>query len=375
MKCSTNRILFLGDINSPHFQKWVLALAKAGTIVGIFSFNNSKEDWWLSEQNIIYLKQSKSKQSNTLFGKLSYATFLPQLLYCIIKFKPTILHAHYASSYGLIGALTFFKPYVVSVWGSDVINFPKQSKIHKLIIKFVLWRATKICVSSTLLKREVKNYTKKPSIIIPFGIDLTIFTTAKLKKPSTHFTFGCIKHFEEIYNIDKVVEAFYLLVKKYTHYSLILVLVGNGKTKKKVEKRVYDLGISDRVNFLGFIQHKFIPQYLNTFNALINTSEYESFGVSIAEAMACKVPVIVSDIDGFKDLVPDSRNAFISKSTSIEDILKAMETCLLNAKQRNEATIRSYNLVIQNFNLINNLEQMNSVYKELTFTLKLKTPK
>lgn len=375
MKCSPNRILFLGDINSPHFQKWVLALAKSGTIVGIFSFNNSKVEWWLSEQNIIFWKQSKRKQSNTLFGKLSYITLLPQLLYCINKFKPTILHAHYASSYGLIGALTFFKPYIVSVWGSDVINFPKQNKISELIIKFVLWRATKICVSSTLLQLEVKNYTQKPSTIIPFGIDLTIFNTNKLKNTSRYFTFGCIKHFEEIYNIDKVVEAFYLLVKRHTHYALRLTLVGGGSMKKVVEKRVYDLGMSEHVEFIGSIQHKFIPYYLNTFNALINISEYESFGVSIAEAMACKVPVIISNIDGFKDLVPDSRNAFISNSTSVEDILKAMETCLLNTKQRNEAVIRSYNLVRQNFNLIHNLNQMNAVYKELTFALNLKTSK
>ena len=52
---------------------------------------------------------------------------MPPFKKTIKDFKPNILHAHYASSYGILGYLIKFKPFILSVWGSDIYHFPNKN--------------------------------------------------------------------------------------------------------------------------------------------------------------------------------------------------------------------------------------------------------
>jgi L-malate glycosyltransferase len=360
-----NRVLLLGDINSPHTQKWAKALAQCNTDIGIFSFNHSKSNWWATDNSIQCLHQSKIPQTNSILSKFNYIRFLPKLIYSILNYKPQLIHAHYLSSYGLLGALTCIKPFVVSAWGSDIITFPNMNNINKMIIKFVLWQANKICVTSTVLKSEVEKYTTKQCIVIPYGVDLSLFYQNRIDDQPNTFTFGCVKHFEKIYNLDKVVEGFYLLVKKYSTSSVKLKLIGDGSLKQKVQQQVHKLGIEGLVEFVGSVENSSVPAYLNSMDALINVSEYESFGVSVAEAMACKIPIIISNCVGFNDLIPDKKNASVSPTNSSLDIFKAMEFYYLNTENRKIAAEKNYDFIVKNFNLVNNVFEMKQVYDEL----------
>ncbi len=111
------RILFLADINSPHTQKWASSMASKGFEIGIFSLNKSNKTWFSAAPNVTCLHKPLSKSKLGVFKKLCYLFALPKLLYILYKFKPSIVHAHYATSYGLLGALTTFSPLIVSVWG------------------------------------------------------------------------------------------------------------------------------------------------------------------------------------------------------------------------------------------------------------------
>ncbi len=359
------RILILADINSPHTQKWAKDLSNNQFQIGLFSFNHTNLDWLNSHPNIHCLHQAASKQNNSILGKLKYLLLWPKLIYAILQFKPNAIHAHYASSYGLLAALTSFKPMVVSAWGSDLTEFPLKNKLNTLILKYVFWRANKICVTSSLLETELKKYSNKKCVVIPFGINLHTFYKKTFKHTSPDFIFGCIKHFEKVYNIENVIEAFSLLLQKYPHRNLKLKLVGDGSLMPKVIDRIHHLNISEQVELLGSITHDLIPIQLNSIDVLINVSEYESFGVSVAEAMACQIPVIVSKAEGFKDLVPNSKYALITDSTSPADIFIAMEQSLLNVYLRNDIVQNSYRLIIEKFDWSVNLKQMKQVYQEL----------
>lgn len=93
-------------------------------------------------------------------------------------------------------------------------------------------------------------------------------------------------------------------------------------------------------------------------------SEIESFGVVVAEAMACKIPVILTGIEGFKDLVPNANHAFIVSSTTPQDIYDSMEDCYLQEEKRKLAVAKSYQLVKEKFDWLKNLNQMKEVYLE-----------
>lgn len=359
----TPRILFLADINSSHTQKWATGLASDSFEVGIFSLNHSSKNWWNDSENITCLSQPNNSAPKKLAAKLNYLFFLPKLIWIILKFRPNVIHAHYASSYGLLGALTLFKPLFVSAWGSDIMEFPKKNIVCKLVTKFVLFRARKIFVTSSVLKKEIAQYTGKEVTLIPFGINLNKFYHIESSKKD-YFTFGCIKYLEKIYNIDKVIIAFNWLVKKYQRAHLQLIIVGDGSERERLEQLVSFYGLTEHVKFTGEVPHSKVPFYLNKLDVLVNVSETESFGVSVAEALACRVPVIVSNIEGFKDIIPDKTHGLITRSTQPEDILFCMEDYLLDAELRNNLAKTGYQFIREKFNWNDNLKQMEEMYFE-----------
>ncbi|MBA3682891.1 MAG: glycosyltransferase [Bacteroidetes bacterium] len=359
------KILLLADINSAHIQKWVLSLANDNFQIGIFSFNASDSKWFSDNKNIICLNKKETKTRLTLLNKLAYLLLWPKLIYQIYKFKPQVIHSHYASSYGLLGALTLFKPFIVSAWGSDVMDFPKKNLINKLVMKFILFRANKICVTSTVLKKEISFYTKKQVCVIPFGVNLNIFYATHSQAIGNHFIFGIVKNLEPVYNIDKTIIAFYSLIKRYPDLPLKLKIIGDGSQKENLIELINYYGLQNSIEMLGYVAHDQIPLHLNTMDVLVNVSEIESFGVSVAEAMACQIPVIVSDLDGFKDLIPDESVGLITRSTSPYDIHIAMEKYLMNNELRNILANNAFQRITEKFSWNKNLDEMEKLYFEM----------
>ena len=114
------KVLLLSDINSPHTEKWAIKLSQRGLEIGIFSLSNDITGKFDKIPNIHVftpLKFEKSIFNSNIIYKSRYIKALPYLKKTIKQFNPHILHAHYATSYGLLGALIKFHPYIISVWG------------------------------------------------------------------------------------------------------------------------------------------------------------------------------------------------------------------------------------------------------------------
>src|SRR5690349_1095641 len=120
------KIMLLADAGSAHTRRWAAALLESGYQLTLVTLSGSLPDDLARHPRLRFhsLNTSRSRQKGPLLGKLTYLRLLPALKKLIRQEQPDILHAHYASSYGLLGALTGFHPFVVSVWGSDVYLFP-----------------------------------------------------------------------------------------------------------------------------------------------------------------------------------------------------------------------------------------------------------
>ena len=121
------KVLLLSDTYSEHTEKWALGLVDCGIEVGLFSFNRATYEWHHVKGITVFYEPEKQINAENMLTKLAYIKYVAVLKRIINHFKPDILHAHYASSYGLVGSLTGFHPFVLSVWGSDVYDFPTKS--------------------------------------------------------------------------------------------------------------------------------------------------------------------------------------------------------------------------------------------------------
>jgi UDP-N-acetylglucosamine:LPS N-acetylglucosamine transferase len=112
------KILFLSNANSIHTKRWVISLAQRNINICLFSLEKNMVDDYQKFSNITIIdggyKNNSSKDGE--ISKITLIKYLPKLLRTIKRFKPDIVHAHYATSYGLLGALCGFKPFVLSVW-------------------------------------------------------------------------------------------------------------------------------------------------------------------------------------------------------------------------------------------------------------------
>jgi glycosyltransferase involved in cell wall biosynthesis len=361
------RILLLSDAASEHTRKWALGLAGRGIEVGLFSFNHVEHAWFKGVPNIRMLFQPSSKtNSASLFTKVAYLKYVKKVKTVIRHFKPTIVHAHYATSYGLVGRLSGFHPFVISAWGTDVMRFPQQSNLNKKLLEKNFRKADVICATSATISSYIGQVLDKEVKVIPFGVDTELFSRGKKKEifPEGTVVVGCIKSLENPYRIDILIRAFAELQKE-TKEKLGLLVVGSGTKDQMLKDLSVELGISEKVVFTGKIDHAEVPEYFSTIDVFANLSEYESFGVSVIEAMACENAVVVTDVGGLTEIVDSPLVGIRVPVGDVEATKTAIKRFVQDEGYRKETAKRARTKVQQVYGWEHCLDEMIHVYERL----------
>ncbi|MHB1688488.1 MAG: glycosyltransferase family 4 protein [Ignavibacteriaceae bacterium] len=364
------KILMLADPGSPHTIKWVNNLSKKNVDIFLFGLTEFNSNNYSSIQHLkihsLNLEGKVFAKKDGSPSKLNYLKAVPAIKKIIKEFVPDILHAHYASSYGLLGSLTGFHPFIISVYGSDVYNFPRKNIITKNLLKFNFAKADKILSTSNVMAEETKAYTNKQIEVTPFGIDLNVFHPAETKAnffDKDDVVIGTVKSLEDKYGIEYLIKAFKIVKDKHPELPLKLLLVGKGSRENQFKKLSIELGISSVTKFTGFINYDQIQDYHNIIDIPVFVSIEESFGVSVLEASACAKPVIVSDAGGLTEVVEKDVTGLIVNKKSVTQTAEAIEKLLLNKDLRLRLGINGREKVKKFYDLKNNISQMISIYE------------
>ncbi len=113
--------------------------------------------------------------------------------------------------------------------------------------------------------------------------------------------------------------------------SLRLALLGDGETRDSLRALATEVGVLDRVLFLGTVPHSEMPRYLASADLVLGTSEAsETFGMALAEAMSCERPVLASSWVGFDDVVRDGETGGRFTSAQPAALAAALRQMLTN---------------------------------------------
>lgn len=322
------KICFLAPANNYHTQKWVRYFVDHGHDVYVLSLTDGQ----IEGAKIYWLNSNTSAHASDL-SKLKYLLQFRQIRKIIDEIKPDIINAHYASSYGTLAALAGLKNYIVSVWGSDVYDFPCKSILHKTLLKYSLRSASYIFSTSHAMAKETRKYTDKKIFITPFGVDMNLFNPDKrTRRKDGKFIIGTVKKLEPKYGIDYFLKAVKLVKQNRPDIPLEVRIAGNGSHEEEYHQLAKDLGISDTVTWLGFIsQEKAASEWANMDCAIIfSESESESFGVSAVEAGAAGIPCIISDIPGLMEATKPGKTSIVvsrGRSDLLADEIIDMYDC------------------------------------------------
>jgi glycosyltransferase involved in cell wall biosynthesis len=131
----------------------------------------------------------------------------------------------------------------------------------------------------------------------------------QLKLPTRYFLTSC--RFVEKKNLVRLLTAYAGCCRALGDAAWGLVLVGEGIMKRQLQELAHELGVQDRVVFTGFQQYSELPAYYALASVFVLPSTGEQWGLVVNEAMACGLPVLVSEVCGCAgSLVRDGVNGF-----------------------------------------------------------------
>lgn len=165
--------------------------------------------------------------------------------------------------------------------------------------------ANRIVVPSSAVKNAIvvkfPEYSYKLEIV-PNPVDLSSFML-KSARPQAGggFVFVSVALFRPEKRLDILLHAFAIALEKCP--TIKLELVGDGSEREQIALLINELQMSEAVEILGYCDKTEISAIMNECHALVLTSEVETFGVVLVEAMACGLPVIATRCGGPEDIL------------------------------------------------------------------------
>lgn len=368
------KIALISAADSIHIIRWANSLSKEGNDVTVICcpnhFKSNKQENYCDEVKIMTLPFS---------APYGYFLNLFKLKSIVRKSMFDVINIHYASGYGTLGRLSGLKNAMLNIWGSDVFSFPYQNKFSKHLLKKNLKYYKYIASTSNCMAEQSNKFVNRPDMYItPFGVDTKLFKVFEKSADRSRFVFGTVKSLDEKYGITDTVNAFITLCeflkdtnRKELFNSVYYEIYGKGPLESELNRLIVSKGYQEKIKLCGFVQHDRLPEILNGFDVFCCNSIEESFGVAVVEAMACGLPVIVSDAPGLKEVVEDCVTGIIVPKHDVKKISEAMNELLTDKGKREAFGKNGTDKVKKYYNWDNNVSHMLEIYKKICLEQKM----
>jgi glycosyltransferase involved in cell wall biosynthesis len=349
------KIVLISPGGSIHTRRWANGISRRGHEVCVVSLHDFLDSF-----------DPEVRKFRLPFNSpLGYFLNKKYLFNLLKEIGPDIVNTHYASGYGFLSRGIEGYPYLLSVWGSDVFEFPERSYFHRLVLIKNLLSAHHIASTSLVMRQRVLELVPDLNVsITPFGVDLKSFEgTCGAKRNSNSITIGTIKALDLRYGIDILIRAFSICINQLqSEFRVRLVIVGGGPQEALLKKLVYELGLDSVVTFVGRVNHEQVPAMLKDFDIFVALSRSESFGVSILEAGASGLPVIVSDAPGLKEVTNHRQTGFVVPIGDVQAAADALIRLVQDPLLRNTMGTMGLKHVRQNYGWDSSLDKMFEAY-------------
>lgn len=269
-------------------------------------------------------------------GILGYLIFLSQTINFVqAAYSKDIIHFHVASNGSFYRKIILFlisftlrKKTIVHLHGGGFFDFIDNSdKITRRLIFLFFTKSTSIIVvskySATQLSKRI-NVASKIFLVPNSSPEFETLPAIDNKKnsPSVILFCGTLISYK---GLDDLLQA--LKILKSRNINVILNIAGPGEIHPWKERTI-ELGIEDRVTFCGWVDgDKKIELYSNA-TIFCLPSHFESFGISVLEAMHCGKAVVCTSAGGLPDLVEHMHNGLLSTPGNIPELAENLMTIL-----------------------------------------------
>lgn len=254
--------------------------------------------------------------------------FSLELFWELKKVESDVVHAHSYHAFPLLfSVLSRSKKFVVTPY----YHGQGHTKVRNLFLRLYhplgripLKRADKIVCISKHEKSLLKNHFKiedRKMVVVPVGINVKEFEKFKKKKRDETQNILCVSRLEKYKGIHHVIQSLSRLDPVFH-----LDIIGRGSYKKKLVQLVQNLHLDYRVHFSELLPRDALLQKYAEASVFVLLSTAESYGMSVAEALAFKTPCIVANASALSEWV-DNINCFgIDLPVDVERLAHCIET-------------------------------------------------
>lgn len=351
------KICLLAARNSIHTVRWANALAQRSHEVHLISMHTGGDP--LDPRVVVH----------RLFSSPPWGYYLNrfQLRSLLMTIRPSVLHAHYASGYGTLARLCGWHPYILSVWGSDIYEYPYQSQFNLRTIRKNLGAADCVLSTSRAMAAQVSLVSPETHVhrVTPFGVDCDVFYPSHGHDIGQPICIGTVKGLNHYYGIDTLLRAFALLHEMCPSANVWRgCIYGGGPLEGDLRTLCGGLGLSCIVEMRGAIPHAQVPETLRNIQVFCALSRQESFGVSVLEASSCGVPVVVTDIGGLPEVVRDKETGILVPPEDPLAAATAIYSLVQDADIRTEMGLRGAAFVRSHYAWGHSVDLMLSIYED-----------
>lgn len=230
-------------------------------------------------------------------------------------------------------------PYLVSLQGPDVPGFEARYNYLYPFLKPVLRRIWDRASVVTAISRDHQQlaHVTMPELLIPIvcnGVDTTAFHPNEKKSVERDINILCVGRLIERKGQDHLLHAFARL-RSELDIPLKLTLVGTGDADGRLKRLCAELLLQNSVDFVGVIPSELMPEVYAKGDVFVLPSQNEGMSIALLEAMACGLPVVVTDTGGTAELVRANTNGLIVPWANVDELTKALAVLVRDRELRN----------------------------------------
>lgn len=271
----------------------------------------------------------------------------------IREIQPDLIQAGPLQRSAFLVALTGFRPLVSMSWGYDLLQDANRNTFWRWCTRFTLKRSAAMVGDCDTIRHIAISFGMPDEriVIFPWGVDLEHFAPDNLhtmdsslfnngganqlpsETESMPFTLLSTRSWEPVYGVDVIAHAFIQAVKRRPE--IRLVMLGNGSqapilrrilqsSSMQGNSDVPSMSRYDRVLCPGQINHAELPRFYRSADLYVAATHSDGTSISMLEAMASGLPVLVSDIPGNREWVTPGVNGWLSPEGDADALAEAI---------------------------------------------------
>ncbi len=371
-------------------------LVRMGHEVKVYTFDYSKDCLpdLVSELLVVELPKNQKLDSRGFWGLLNETRMAKRLAFLIDK-DTELLHPHDVVAHH---TAYFFKKHVKNIpsvwnmnelpsmrWPLEMLSFVEDPRFHdiprrplwfkKIMIllrtyydNFFVRKQDLVTVFDSFHRQMLSRYAGIDSVVVPSGTDTDRFVFVEHQPPTKGEKIRLLSSgiFTSYRRFEDLLQAVHILIKK--NYDIELTVLGKYDGDKKyfliLKKMSFDLGIGDRVSFLGGYSDDQLISFFEK-NHIFIFPHMQSQGLSVYEAMLSGIPCVVSPIAGTYETLTDKEDAVFAEPKNPDSLSNKIELLITNPELYKKVSQRGSEKVRQSFSWGIYAENMIGAFRQI----------